>query len=157
MDKPQELLIATFNDEEAANETLKALKTWSKSAEVKVVKSAVLVKDEKGKAHVHQDQDVSAGQGTLFGAVVGGVLGLLGGPGGAVVGAAAGAATGGATAATVNLGFSDEEIKAIRNSLPPSSSALITLVEDKWVEDMQKELTRHSKHVWHRPIAKDYA
>ena len=156
MDKPQELIIATFNHEKAAEEAYKALKEWSKSVGIKVIKTAVLVRDQKGKTSVHHDGDVSAGEGTLFGAVVGGVFGLVGGPAGAVAGALAGAATGGVTAAAVNLGFSKDDISAIRASLPPNSSALVTLIEDRWIEDMTRELNRHSDHVWHRPLPEDY-
>lgn len=157
MDKPQELVIAAFSDEEAAGEVLKALKKSSKPLDMKVVKSAVLVRDRKGKTTVQQDQDVSTGTGTLFGAAVGGVVGLIGGPAGAVAGAAAGAATGGVTAAVVNLGFSKDEIETIRASLPPGSSALVTLVEDRWVAEMVRQMNRHSDHVWHRVVPEDYA
>lgn len=156
MDKPQELLIATFNDKKSADEAHKELKKWSHNHDIKVLNAAVIEKDDKGKASIHQDQDVSAGTGTLFGAVVGGVVGLVGGPAGVVAGAAAGAVTGGATAAAVNFGFSDDELKAIRNSLPASSSALVTLVEDRYVEDMTSELNRRSPHVWHRALPADY-
>ncbi len=156
MDAPQELVIATFDTEKAAHEAQKALKSWSKATNMKVINSAVLEKDSKGKTTVHQDQDVSAGTGTVFGALVGGLVGLLGGPGGVVVGAAAGAVTGGATAATVNFGFSNDEISAIRATLPASSSALISVVEDRWAKDMMKELNRHSQHVWHRHLPEDF-
>lgn len=156
MDKPQELLVATFDTKEAAEDALKALKKWGKDNKLDVVKAATLKKDEKGHTHVDQDQDVSAGAGTLFGAVTGGLIGLLGGPAGAVVGAAAGAATGGATAAAVNFGFSDEEINAIKTSLRPNSSALITVVEDKYAESVNKELKQRSNRTWRRPVPEDY-
>jgi uncharacterized membrane protein len=156
MPTSEELVIATFNDEDKAEETLKELKKWSKSLDIKFTKTAVVVKDYKGKTTVHQDQDVSAGAGTVFGAVVGALVGLIGGPGGAAVGAAAGAATGGVTAAAVNLGFSKDEIESIRTSLPPRSSALIALVEDHWVDSLTDELNRYSHHVWHRALPEDY-
>jgi uncharacterized membrane protein len=156
MYKPQEVLIATFTGEKSAGEALKVLKDWSKSTDIKVLKAAVLTKDAKGKTAVHQDKDVSAGEGTLFGAVSGAVIGLLGGPVGAVVGAAAGAATGGATAAAINMGFSDDELEAIRTSLSPNSSALITVVEDRYLTDIKKQLNRYSSQVWHRTIPEHY-
>ena len=78
MDKPQEVLIATFKGEKSAGEALKALKSWGKSNDIKVIKAAVLTKDAKGKTEIHQDKDVSTGEGTLFGAVSGAVIGLLG-------------------------------------------------------------------------------
>lgn len=156
MDKPQEVLIATFSGEKSAGEALKALKTWGKSNDLKVVKAAVLTKDAKGKTAVHQDKDVSPGEGTLFGAVSGAIIGLLGGPVGAVVGAAAGAATGGATAAAMKMGFSDDELESIRTSLTPNSSALITLVEDRYLTDIKKELNRYSGQIWHRTVPEYY-
>jgi uncharacterized membrane protein len=156
MDKPQEVLIATFSGEKSAGEALKALKSWGKSNDIKVIKAAVLTRDSNGKTAVHQDKDVGAGEGSLFGAVSGAVIGLLGGPVGAVVGAAAGAATGGATAAAVNMGFSDDELKAIRNNLTPNSSTLIALVEDRYLADFQKELNRYSNQIWHRAVPEYY-
>jgi len=156
MPTSEELVIATFNGEEDAGDTLKELKKWSKSLDIKFNKTAVIVKDYKGNSKVYQDQDVSPGAGTVFGAVVGALVGLFGGPAGAAVGAAAGAATGGVTAAAVNLGFSDDEIKSIRASLPPRSSALIAMVEDHWTDSLTEELNRYSHHVWHRPLPEDY-
>jgi uncharacterized membrane protein len=156
MENPKELLIATFATKEAAKEAEKSLKKYSDSRNVKVLKTAVIEKDDKGHTHVHQDQDVSAGEGTVFGAVVGGVVGLLGGPAGVVAGAVAGAATGGTTAAVVNFGFSDDDMKAIKASLAPNSSALVTLVEDKYRQDYMNELNRTSSRVWHRTLPEDY-
>src|SRR5262245_33487782 len=101
MPTSEELVIATFNGEGDAGDTLKELKQWSASHKFKLNKTAIVVKDYKGRTTVHQDQDVSPGAGAVFGAVVGAVVGLLGGPIGAAMGAAAGAATGGATAAAV--------------------------------------------------------
>jgi uncharacterized membrane protein len=152
----RELLIATFATKDAAKDAQKSLKKYSDSRNVKVLKSAIIQKDEKGHTHVDQDQDVSAGEGTVFGAVVGGIIGLVGGPVGAVAGAVAGAATGGTTAAAVNFGFSDDDIKAIKASLAPNTSALVTLVEDKYREDYTRELNRTSSRVWHRTLSDDY-
>lgn len=156
MPTSEELVIATFNGEADAADTLKELKKWSKSLDIKFNKTAVIVKDHKGNTKVHQDQDVSPGAGTVFGAIVGAVVGLIGGPVGAAVGAAAGAVTGGTTAAAVNLGFTDDEIKSIRASLPPRSSAFIALVEDQWVDGLTDELNRYSRHVWHRALPEDH-
>ena len=156
MPTTEELVIATFNGEDNAGDTLKELKKWSKSLDIKFTKTAVIVKDYKGKTKVHQDQDVGAGAGTVFGAVVGALVGLFGGPAGAAVGAAAGAATGGVTAAAVNLGFTKDEIESIRASLPPRSSALIAMVEDHWVDSLTDELNRYSHHVWHRALPEEY-
>jgi uncharacterized membrane protein len=156
MDKPEELLIATFSEEHAAKDVRDLLKKWASSHDIKVVNAAVVEKDQKSHTSVHQDQDVRAGQGTVFGAVVGGLIGLVGGPAGVVAGAAAGAATGGATAATVNFGFSRKDLDEIRNNLTPGSSALVTLIEDRYTEDVTRELKLHSAHIWHNHLPKEY-
>lgn len=156
MAKLKEILIATFSEEHAAKDVRDALKKWASSHEIKVVNAAVVEKDQKGHTSVHQDQDVRAGQGTVFGAVVGGIIGLLGGPAGVVAGAAAGAATGGVTAATVNFGFSRKDLDDIRANLNPGSSALVTLIEDRWTDDVARELNLHSGHVWHHTLPEDY-
>lgn len=155
-DKPQELLIATFSEEHAAKDVRDAMKKWASSNDIKVLNAAVVEKDQKGHTSVHQDQDVRAGQGTVFGAVVGGLVGLIGGPVGVVTGAVAGAATGGVTAATANFGFSRKDLDDIRNSLTPGSSALVTLIEDRYTADVTRELQTHSGHVWHHTLPLDY-
>lgn len=156
MHKPDEIIIATFNDEKTANEALSAFKRWASTVDMKVINAAVMVKDQKGKTTVRQDEDVEPLEGTLFGAVVGGLIGLFGGPLGAAVGAAAGAATGGVTAAVVKMGFTDEEIKAIQNSLRPGSSALVALIEPQWMEAARQELNRYPCQIWSRTLPESY-
>jgi uncharacterized membrane protein len=111
MDTPLELIITVYNDRKTAGQMLDHVKELTKNDNFKLVDAAVLEKDDKGKVHLHDTQDVGAGAGALFGAVTGGLLGLLAGPGGAVVGAVAGAATGGVTAALVDMGFSESQLK----------------------------------------------
>ncbi len=72
---------------------------------------------------------MQTGRGALFGAITGGIIGLLGGPVGVIVGAAAGAATGGAAAHWIDMGFDNDDLKSLRDSLRPGSSALVVLIE----------------------------
>jgi uncharacterized membrane protein len=90
-----------------------------------------LTKDEEGKTSLKEAGDMDTGHGALFGAITGGIIGLLGGPVGVVIGAAAGAATGGAAAHWIDMGFDNEDLKALRDNLQPNSSAIVLLTESQ--------------------------
>ena len=135
-----ELIVLTFNEEGKANEVLQALKQLDKEGVIKVLDAAVLIKDQDGKAFLRETEDVDAKHGALFGAIAGGLIGLVGGPAGAIVGAAAGAVTGGVAAHGIDMGFPDETLKDLQRGLQPGSSAIIALVEHKWVEKVIKAL-----------------
>jgi uncharacterized membrane protein len=140
MKNPLELIITVYSDPDMAGKVLDRLEETTKKHDFKISDAAVLVKDEKGKVHLHDSQDVGPGAGALFGAITGGLIGLLGGPAGAVVGAVAGAATGGVTASLVDMGFSNDQLTDLETSMPPRSSALVALVEHTWVDRLVKEL-----------------
>jgi uncharacterized membrane protein len=65
--------------------------------------------------------------------VAGAAIGLLAGPA-LVVPAAVGALVGGLAANLRDSGFSDERLKTIDEGLSPGSSAIVAVVEHKWVE-----------------------
>lgn len=135
-----ELIVLTFNEEGKANEVLQALKQLDKEGVIKVLNAAVLIKDQDGKAFLRETEDVDAKHGALFGAIAGGLIGLVGGPAGAIVGAAAGAAIGGVAVHGIDMGFPDETLKDLQRGLQPGSSAIIALVEHKWVEKVIEAL-----------------
>lgn len=135
-----ELLLATFEDERAAEIALEDLKTREEDGELRIFNAAIIAKDEAGRATVHEDQDVGPGFGSLFGALVGGLIGMLGGPGGAVIGAAAGAATGGLVAGRSDMGFDDKFLKELKTALKPGVSALLLLVEERYSPDVSHAL-----------------
>ncbi|HEX7976004.1 MAG TPA: DUF1269 domain-containing protein [Anaerolineales bacterium] len=135
-----ELVLLLFDDEHRAVEVLHTLKDVERQGRARLFNAAILEKDPAGKTHVHETQDVSAGKGALFGAIVGGLIGLLGGPGGAIVGAAAGAATGGVAADRLDMGFSDDFMHQLEESLKPGSSAFVALLEPEWAERTLAEM-----------------
>jgi len=144
---PIELVVAAFKDENKANKALKDLKQLDRRGVIDVVNAAVLVKDQAGKASIKETADPDAKRGTLFGAIAGGLIGLVGGPAGVIVGAAAGAASGGVVAHKIDLGFDDEHLKEIQESLPPGSSAIIALIEHEWVEKVIDGLAAYEAQV----------
>jgi uncharacterized membrane protein len=88
----------------------------------------------KDKVHVRDQRERDA----KGGAVLGGVIGAVGGPAGAAAGAAAGGSVGYLTGNEV--GISKDMVEQMKSSLTPGSSALAVVLEDKWVEDVDKAL-----------------
>jgi uncharacterized membrane protein len=142
MAAPLELIISVYNRPDQARRVLDDLRRSVQDGHLEIKDTAVLVKDERGRMQLDDNQDVTPGQGALFGAITGGLIGLLGGPVGAVAGAVAGAATGGISAALIDMGFSDDQLKELQASMPAGSSALVTLIEHAWIEKLVDQLGR---------------
>ena len=143
MDTPLELIVSTYSDPHMAGTVLSQLKKMADDKNLDIRNAAIVVKDENGHVHLKDEEDVGAGAGALFGAITGGLIGLLGGPAGAIVGVVAGAAAGGAAAAIIDMGFSNDQLKELQTSMPAGSSALIVLVEHKWIEKLVGELEKN--------------
>ena len=157
METPISLVVYAYDEESKADQVLKALKELQKRRVFTVLNAAVLVMDMDGKAKLKETEDIRAGRGALFGAIAGALIGLLGGPAGVIVGAAAGAATGGMAAHQTDMGFSDEYLKEIQESLRPGSSALIALVEHEWVERVVEELREFEGALFLQALKADIA
>ncbi len=142
MDAALELIISVYNAPDEAEAVLKGLRHQAGDKTFKIKEAAVITRDMNGHAHIQDTGDVKASHGAVFGAITGALIGLAGGPAGAVVGAVAGAATGGATAAVVDMGFSKEQLKELKASMPAGSSALVALVEHTWVEKLVHEMEK---------------
>lgn len=155
MAKSIELMIATFDQESQASETLKQLKALAKAGDISILNAAVLKKDDHGKFSVRETQDVNAKQGAAFGAVAGGLIGLLAGPAGAIAGAAAGAAAGGFAAEKIDMGFDNTTLKQFSDDLQPNSSAIIALVEQSICEEVLTTLLQTSSDVFHQSLTEE--
>lgn len=151
MNAPRELIITVYSGPDQARQVLHNLKRSTTDGNFEIENAAILVKNDHGRVQVAESQDVTASRGALFGAVTGALIGLLAGPAGAITGALAGAATGGVTASVVDMGFSNDQLTELRSSMPANSSALVVLIEHKWVERLvaslegqQGKLFRHA-------------
>lgn len=136
---PVQVIIAAFQDEKAAKDALAALKEASKAGLIKIENAAVLSKNEKGKLHIKETQDMGGGKGAVVGGVGGAVIGLIAGTALAVP-AAVGALVGGLTAKLRDTGFSNKRLETIGEGLKPGSSAIIAVVEHTWVEKVEAAL-----------------
>jgi len=138
-DVPVQLIVAAFQDEKSADEALKMLKQARREKLIGIVDAAVLRKDEKGKLHIKETADMGGGKGAAIGGVAGAAIGLIAGPL-LVVPAAVGALIGGLAAKARDSGFKDDRLRTIGDSLKPGTSAIVAVVEHKWVGEVQKAM-----------------
>ena len=135
-DIPVELIVAAFSEEKAAKAALQELKAAKRAKLIDIVDAAVIRRDEKNKLHIKETGDLSGGQGAMFGGALGLTLGILAGPG-ALVAGAAGALIGGIASKLRDSGFSNDRLKEIGEALKPGTSAIIAVVEHRWVGELE--------------------
>jgi uncharacterized membrane protein len=155
-DVPVQVLIAAFKEEKAADEALGELKVAKWAGLIGIQNAAVLRRDEKNKLHVKELKDWGGGKGAAFGGALGAVLGVLTGPG-IIVAGAAGALIGGLAAKLRDSGFSNERLNTIGESLQPGTSAIVAVIEHKWVAELEKEMAEAGADVMTESIAADVA
>lgn len=153
---PVQLVVAAFQDEKSADAALKELKQAQRQKLIKIDDAAVLRKDEKGKLHVKETGDWGGGKGAVVGGVIGGALGIILGPG-AILAGAVGAAIGGLSAKLRDSGFNDERLKTLGAGLEPGTSAIVAVVEHKWVKQVQDEIDEYATDVYTEAISADIA
>ena len=138
-DNPIQLIVAAFKDEDSAKAALKDLKKAQKDKLIKIEDAAVLRKDKKGKLHIKETHDMGGGKGAALGGVGAAAIGVIAGTA-LVVPVAVGALVGGLVAKLRDTGFADERLKAVGEGLTPGSSAIIAVVEHKWVAQLEEAL-----------------
>lgn len=155
-DVPVQLLVAAFQDEKTAKQALKALKQAQREKLIKIDSAAVLRKDEKGKLHIKETADMGGGKGAALGGVAGAVIGVIAGPA-LLVPAAVGAVVGGLSARLRDSGFSDARLKKLGEGLTPGSSAIVAIVEHRWVAEVEKAMAEAGADLFTEAISADIA
>ncbi len=139
----RKLLVIGFDDPLKANEFLLAILRLRSNALLQLHDAVFVRRDPAGRSSVQETQDISTGRGALGGGMWGLLIGtLLGGPIGGLIGGAATAGSGALLAKLIDTGIKDDRIAALRQSVPPGSSALALLVSHLSVADLQRELAR---------------
>ncbi len=136
---PVELIVAAFQDEKSAAQALNALKQARRERLIGIQNAAVLRKDEKGKLHIQETADMGGGKGAALGGVAGAVIGLIAGPA-LLVPVAVGALVGGLAAKLRDSGFSNERLRTLGENLKPGSSAIVAVVEHRWVAEVENAM-----------------
>jgi uncharacterized membrane protein len=145
---PQSLIFAAYDSPNGAADAYKAMKESQKQGVIHVDAFAVISKDDKGRVKVQSTQK----RGARAGAIVGALVGAIGGPAGAAVGAGAGGGIGFLSGSAV--GIPREDVNAIKASLEPGHSALIAVVDERWVVDLERSLHEaQAKQILERRLA----
>ncbi len=144
-DVPVQVIVAAFNDEHGAENALRELKEAKKEKLIGIQDAAILRRDAGGKLHIKETADMRGGRGAIIGGVVGAVAGLLAGP--LVLATAAGALIGGLAAKLRDSGFPDERLKMLGKALTPGTSAIIAVIEHKWLAEYEQALAEYGANV----------
>jgi len=152
-----QIIVAAFQDENEADQALRTLKEAKKEKLISIDNAAVIRKDEDGKLHIKETDDMGGGKGAGIGTLVGGAIGLIGGPVGVVAGGALGAVVGGLTAKLYDGGFDDDRLRQIGTSLQPGTSAIVAVIEHRWVAELERELAEEGADVTTAALAADIA
>jgi uncharacterized membrane protein len=131
---PQTLVYAVYDSENGARDAFNAMRQTERQGVINIDSFAVVSKDPMGHVRVHSTQR----RGAVAGSVIGAIVGVLGGPAGVAVGAAAGGGIGYLTGRTV--GIPREHINAIKASLQPGTSAIVAVVNERWVADLERSM-----------------
>ncbi len=147
MSENVQVLVAEFHDEQSAKAAYHELKDKKNLRLIHMDNSAIIYKDEKGKLHIKETHDMGAGKGAGIGLLLGGALGLLSGGVGVVAAGGVGAVVGGLAAKLHDGGFKDVRLKEIGESLAPGKSALVVIVEDDELSEMQGHLMENARNI----------
>jgi uncharacterized membrane protein len=132
---PQTLIYAVYDGQDTAGKVFASMKSAQGAATGEVIESyAVVSKDANGKVKVRDQRK----RDTAVGSLLGGVIGLIGGPMGVAAGASAGGAIGYLTGDAV--GIPREKVESMKASLVPNSSALVVVLDDVWVTNVERQL-----------------
>lgn len=140
------LLVADFDDTDAAWAAYELLKSIEDGRTVEIESVVVVKRGEDGKLEIQKATDHSTGRGLGWGIVGGVVLGVIFPPsiiGSAVVLGAAGAATG----KLRELHHRSELANDLEDAIAPGHSGILALVSDPGVVEIRKALDKANRVV----------
>ncbi len=140
-----EVFVAGYSDEAGAKSALSTLQEMDKAGSIEIIDAALISKDMEGKVSIVETAELTPKKGAGKGAIIGAVLGVIFPPSllaGAVLGGTIGALVGKFTDKGL---FENTELKEAAEDLPDGSSAIIAVVEDKWVQQMATAIEGYEK------------
>jgi uncharacterized membrane protein len=150
-----EVILAVFDDEEAAATAYKDLHKAEMDKKVDLENVALIHKETEGKIEIKEDAEKIAGEAGI-GALVGGALGILAGPVGVVTFGALGAALGGLSAKLDDVGFDDTRLKMLGETLEPGKSAIVAVLETEFKERLVTEFENRGARVAAEDLPGDF-
>jgi len=143
-----EVFVAAFGTEGGAADALKDFRSAERAGAINLIDGAVIVHRTSGKVDYQETADPSGKTWAKRGAIAGGVVGLIFPPS-IIASALVGGAGGGIWGKVRDKGFKDEDLKAIGESLPPGSSAIIAIAEDHVAEQLERGLEGYERIARH--------
>jgi len=143
-----EVFVAAYGSEAGAGDALKDFRAAEQAGSINLIDGAVIVHRADGKVQFEETADPSGKKWAKRGAIAGGIAGLIFPPS-IIASAAVGAAGGGVWGKVRDKGFKDEDLKDIGASLPPGTSAIIAIAEDRVVEQLARGLEGYDKIARH--------
>jgi uncharacterized membrane protein len=139
------LVVGSYADAGAATDDFNALKAGEDAGEYQVVGAVVMNRDASGKVEVKEHGDKHTSGGAVLGGTAGLVVGLFAPPvlAATAVGAGIGAGIG-------HLNKRHEEKKLgveVEEYLPPGSSAVVAVVDDKYADKVENALVKSDKRI----------
>ncbi len=139
-----EIFVASYDTEDGAAEALKAFREAHRDGAIRLLDAAAITRNAEGKVHFVETADPSGKTMAKRGAIVGGIVGLIFPPS-IIAGAVVGGGAGGIWGKVRDKGFKDDDLKAIGDSLPPGSSAIIAVAQDRVVAQLERSLEGYEK------------
>jgi uncharacterized membrane protein len=143
-----ELFVASFGTEDGAHAALKDFQSAHRSGAIDLIDAAVIVHSADDKVKFEETADPSGKKWAKRGAIAGGIVGLIFPPS-IIVSAAVGGGAGGLWGNIRDKGFKDDDLREIGENLPPGSSAIIAIAEDRMVEQLERGLEGYRKIARH--------
>jgi uncharacterized membrane protein len=139
------LVVGAYADDTAAQEDYDAMEKGQEEGQYEIVGAVVLQRDSSGKVTVKEHKDGTVGRGAAWGAGAGVVVGLFAPP---LLAATAIGAGIGAVIGAIRKGHDEKELGVdVDEYLPPGSSAVIAVVDDKWADKVEAALERSDKRI----------
>jgi uncharacterized membrane protein len=148
-----ELMVWAYAGKDQAGKSLEHVHEISEKHGIELLNTTVLEKDEKGDTHVQEHKKAPTKRRVAIGIALGGLAGLVIGPVALVAGAIAGAVAGKKSGKKVEVGFSEEKLRKLNDCLAPGGSALVLLIEHRWFQTLQVEMTDFGGQLIHERLS----
>lgn len=143
-DQDFRVIAAIYPTEDGAKKMLDQLLQMKKDDIIHIVDAATMRKDADGKVHTYQAEIPHAKGAAIKGGVIGAIVGIIFPP--AILAATAlGAAAGAVSGKALNISLKADGIKQTATELEPGTSAIVAVIEDKWVDTLVEGLEGYSK------------
>jgi uncharacterized membrane protein len=140
---PEDLYIATYSDPRAAQMDWDSIKQLARDKVIDVDGLVLVSRGSDGKIAV-KDNASDVGRGAAIGAIGGAVIGLIFPPA-FLASAAFGAGVGAGAGKIVDRRQKKEIMADVDEVLPPGSSGIVALFEERWADNVDEALAKADK------------